>query len=156
MRGSTSSALRAPRAADTLETVESCSFTSTPSLSALTFVSLLRTSFQLDKVPTSLLIPACVDLASKRTSPLTGEPVMVLAAGGIYDGRGLASALMSGAAGVWVGTRFVSSTEASAPEYHKKLIVGAGYDVRSFLLPFLPFPPPPLPFPFVLSHLAHL
>lgn len=53
---------------------------------------------------------------------------MVLAAGGIYDGRGLASALMMGAAGVWVGTRFVASTEASAPDYHKKQIVSAGYD----------------------------
>ena len=33
-----------------------------------------------------------------------------------------------GAAGVWVGTRFVASVEAGAPKIHKDLIVSAGYD----------------------------
>lgn len=37
----------------------------------------------------------------------------------MYDGRGLAAALSYGAAGVWVGTRFVASTEAAAPKKHK-------------------------------------
>lgn len=77
--------------------------------------------------PTSILIPACVDACKGKKSPLTGEPIYVVAAGGIYDGRGLAAALMWGAQAVWVGTRFVASTEASAPKYHKDLIVSADY-----------------------------
>ncbi|KAK6906969.1 hypothetical protein I203_100958 [Kwoniella mangroviensis CBS 8507] len=76
---------------------------------------------------TSILIPACVDLCKGRTSPLTGQPVHVIAAGGIYDGRGLAASLMLGAQGVWVGTRFVASTEAAAPKKHKDLILSADH-----------------------------
>jgi len=76
----------------------------------------------------SILIPACVDAVKGKKSPLTGKPVMVIAAGGIYDGRGLAAALSYGAAGVWVGTRFVASVEAGAPPKHKELVVSAGYD----------------------------
>jgi NAD(P)H-dependent flavin oxidoreductase YrpB (nitropropane dioxygenase family) len=79
-------------------------------------------------VPTSILVPACVDAAKGRKSPLTGEPVYVVAAGGISDGRGLAAALMWGAQAVWVGTRFVAATEASAPPKHKELILSAGFD----------------------------
>ena len=41
----------------------------------------------------SILIPACVDVCKNAKSPLTGEPVIVVAAGGISDGRGLAAAL---------------------------------------------------------------
>ena len=41
----------------------------------------------------SILIPAVVDLCKNAKSPLTGEPVVVVAAGGIADGRGLAAAL---------------------------------------------------------------
>lgn len=33
-----------------------------------------------------------------------------------------------GAAGVWVGTRFVASEEAGAPKVHKDLVLSAGYD----------------------------
>jgi NAD(P)H-dependent flavin oxidoreductase YrpB (nitropropane dioxygenase family) len=80
------------------------------------------------ETPFSILIPACVDACKGKTSPLTGEPVMVIAAGGIADGRGLAAALSYGAAGVWVGTRFVASVEAGAPPMHKELVVSAGYD----------------------------
>lgn len=43
--------------------------------------------------PFSILIPAVVDLCKNTKSPLTGEPVLVVAAGGIADGRGLAAAL---------------------------------------------------------------
>jgi NAD(P)H-dependent flavin oxidoreductase YrpB (nitropropane dioxygenase family) len=41
----------------------------------------------------SILIPAVVDLCKNAKSPLTGEPVVVVAAGGIADGRGLAASL---------------------------------------------------------------
>ncbi|KZV85105.1 2-nitropropane dioxygenase [Exidia glandulosa HHB12029] len=76
----------------------------------------------------SILIPAVVDLCQQYKSPLTGEPVLCVAAGGIADGRGVAAALSYGAAGVWVGTRFVASEEAGAPKLHKELVVKAGYD----------------------------
>jgi NAD(P)H-dependent flavin oxidoreductase YrpB (nitropropane dioxygenase family) len=95
--------------------------------------------------PFSILIPAVVDLCKNVKSPLTGEPVVVVAAGGIADGRGLAASLACasfyswnrcqahrlysyGAHGVWVGTRFVASVEAGAPKMHKQQIVGAGFD----------------------------
>lgn len=52
----------------------------------------------------------------------------MVAAGGIADGRGLAASLSYGAAGVWVGTRFVASVEAGAPKKHKELLLSAGYD----------------------------
>merc|ERR1719486_1760549 len=71
------------------------------------------------EVPTSILIPMVVDLCRGKLSPLTGKQVPVVAAGGIYDGRGLAMALSLGADGVWVGTRFVASAEGGAPKKHK-------------------------------------
>lgn len=47
----------------------------------------------------------------------------VLAAGGIADGRGLAAALALGAAGAWIGTRFLASEEASIhPRYRERLL----------------------------------
>lgn len=54
-------------------------------------------------------VPAVVD-AVARAAP----EVVVVAAGGIADGRGLAAALMLGAEGVLVGTRFYASEEAAA------------------------------------------
>jgi len=53
---------------------------------------------------------------------------LVVAAGGVYDGRGLASALVQGAVGVWVGTRFVASEEAGCSRMHKEAVVSAGFD----------------------------
>ncbi|KAG6901875.1 hypothetical protein C0995_006999 [Termitomyces sp. Mi166 len=76
----------------------------------------------------SILIPAVVDACRGKTSPLTGEPIIVVAAGGIADGRGLAASLVYGASGVWVGTRFVASVEAGAPKKHKEMVLTAGYD----------------------------
>jgi len=79
-------------------------------------------------VPTSLLIPACVDLCKGHVSPLTGKPVYVVAAGGIYDGRGIAMSLSLGAQAVWVGTRFVAAKEAGASPAHKEALLKATYD----------------------------
>ena len=52
-------------------------------------------------------------------------PTPVLAAGGIADGRGLLAALMLGAVGVWVGTRFVATQESHAHAVWKERIVAA-------------------------------
>merc|ERR1712072_389969 len=78
-------------------------------------------------VPTSILLPKVVDVVRAHKSPLTGEQVLVVGAGGIFDGRGLAMALTAGCSGVWVGTRFIASEEAGAGPYHKKSVVGADY-----------------------------
>ena len=71
------------------------------------------------------LVPAVVDIAG-------GIPV---AAGGIADGRGLAAALMLGADGVLVGTRFYASQEAAGFTAAKERIVAANGDqtIRSIL-----------------------
>lgn len=65
------------------------------------------------------------------TLPLVAQAVEavdipVIAAGGIYDGRGLAAALALGAVGVWMGTRFIASAEAHAAQSYKDAVVGAG------------------------------
>lgn len=78
-------------------------------------------------VPFSVLVPAVVDVAKKFKSPLTGQPALVVAAGGVNDGRSLAASLMLGASGVWVGTRFVASEESGASQLHKEAVVGARY-----------------------------
>ena len=78
-------------------------------------------------IANSILIPAIVDVARRYKSPLTGQTAMVVAAGGIADGRGLASSLMQGAVGVWVGTRFVACTEAGCSQLHKEAVVTAQY-----------------------------
>ena len=68
---------------------------------------------------TLTLVPAMRDA-------LGAEP-LILAAGGIVDGRGLAAALALGADGVWVGTRFVASNESDAhPEWKARLITADG------------------------------
>lgn len=62
-------------------------------------------------------VPAVVDIAGA---------VPVLAAGGIADGRGLAAALVLGAAGAVIGTRFEATTEALIAVDEVKAIVAAG------------------------------
>jgi nitronate monooxygenase len=62
------------------------------------------------------LVPAIVDLVA---------PIPVIAAGGIVDGRGVAAALMLGAQGALMGTRFCASTEALGRESAKGRLVGA-------------------------------
>ena len=53
---------------------------------------------------------------------------MVVAAGGIYDGRGLAMALGLGAVGVWVGTRFICAEESSATKRHINGVLNCGIE----------------------------
>lgn len=72
------------------------------------------------QVATLPLVPQIVDAV--------GERVPVLAAGGIFDGRGLAAALMLGADGVWVGTRFIATPEARATPGYKDALVRARED----------------------------
>jgi NAD(P)H-dependent flavin oxidoreductase YrpB (nitropropane dioxygenase family) len=80
-------------------------------------------------IPNSILIPAVVDVARQyRPKLLKGATAMVVAAGGIYNGRSLAASLMQGATGIWVGTRFVASTEAGCSQAHKEAVVSAGFD----------------------------
>lgn len=64
------------------------------------------------------------------TLPLVAQAVEavkipVVAAGGISDGRGLAAALALGAQGVWIGTRFIASTEAHAGQAYRDAVVAA-------------------------------
>lgn len=67
-------------------------------------------------------------LREAPNSKFTGQPVQLVAAGGIYNGQSLAAALMLGASAVWVGTRFVLSEEAGAPKAHQEAVRTAGFD----------------------------
>jgi enoyl-[acyl-carrier protein] reductase II len=70
------------------------------------------------------------------------DPVPVLAAGGVADGRGLAAALVLGAQGANVGTRFLASEEASADEGWKRMMLQAeSEDVVRFDAWEVIFPP---------------
>ena len=71
-------------------------------------------------VATMALVPAVVDAVA---------PAQVIAAGGIADGRGMAAALALGAEGVWMGTRFIASTETNFhPRYHERLLAASEVD----------------------------
>ena len=65
------------------------------------------------------LLPAVVDAVA---------PVPVVAAGGIADGRGLAAALLLGAQGAWMGTRFVTSQEWGGPAWEQEAVLAATSD----------------------------
>jgi len=66
-------------------------------------------------VATFPLVPMIVDAIDGA--------IPVVAAGGIFDGRGLAAALALGADGVWVGTRFIATPEArTLPGYHERIL----------------------------------
>ncbi|MBA2676035.1 nitronate monooxygenase [Ramlibacter sp.] len=69
------------------------------------------------EIATMALVPSVVDA-------VPGLPVV--AAGGIADGRGVAAALMLGASGVALGTRFVASSESTVPDMYRDLLVAAG------------------------------
>lgn len=69
---------------------------------------------------TMALVPAVADAVGRTP---------VVAAGGIADGRGVAAALALGAAGVWVGTRFLAAREAAIhPEYRRRVIAAGESD----------------------------
>ncbi len=71
-------------------------------------------------VATFPLVPLVVDAMDGA--------VPVVAAGGIFDGRGLAAALALGADGVWVGTRFIATPEARAVAGFKERILESRED----------------------------
>jgi enoyl-[acyl-carrier protein] reductase II len=66
------------------------------------------------------LIPQIVDAV--------GHVVPVVAAGGIFDGRGLAAALALGADGIWVGTRFIATPEARGVLGYKEKLLASRED----------------------------
>jgi nitronate monooxygenase len=65
-------------------------------------------------VGTMALIPQVVDAV---------RPIPVLGAGAITDGRGVAAALMLGAAGAWIGSAFLATEEAGIQDFQKQAIV---------------------------------
>ena len=67
-------------------------------------------------VATVPLVPTVVDAV---------RPTPVVAAGGIADGRGLAAVLALGAAGAWIGTRFLASHEAVIHRRYQELLLRA-------------------------------
>jgi nitronate monooxygenase len=69
------------------------------------------------------LVPEAADYLAKRAAD-----TVLVAAGGVGDGRGLAAALMLGAEGVLVGTRFVATLESEAPEEFRQAIIRADGD----------------------------
>ncbi|NLV55162.1 MAG: nitronate monooxygenase [Acidimicrobiales bacterium] len=71
-------------------------------------------------VATLALVPQIVDAV--------GDRIPVVAAGGIFDGRGLAAALTLGADGIWVGTRFIATPEAHAVPGYKDALLGLAED----------------------------
>jgi NAD(P)H-dependent flavin oxidoreductase YrpB (nitropropane dioxygenase family) len=68
--------------------------------------------------PTSLLLPAVLDAVD----------IPVVAAGGYFDGRGLAAALAYGAAGIGMGTRFLLTSDSAVPDEVKRLYLSHGLD----------------------------
>jgi NAD(P)H-dependent flavin oxidoreductase YrpB (nitropropane dioxygenase family) len=72
-------------------------------------------------VATTLLLPSVLDALQD-----TGIPVV--AAGGFFDGRGLAAALCYGSAGVAMGTRFLLTSDSTVPEAVKQRYLQAALD----------------------------
>jgi NAD(P)H-dependent flavin oxidoreductase YrpB (nitropropane dioxygenase family) len=68
------------------------------------------------QVATTVLLPSVVDAVD----------IPVVAAGGFFDGRGLAAALAYGAAGVGMGTRFLLTKESTVPQAVKEAYLASG------------------------------
>jgi NAD(P)H-dependent flavin oxidoreductase YrpB (nitropropane dioxygenase family) len=79
-------------------------------------------------IPFSILLSACAEICNRYTSPLLGDKVILVGAGGVYGGNSLAAALMFGASGVWVGTRFAAAKESNATKQAKADIINGGFD----------------------------
>ncbi|KAL8286434.1 hypothetical protein RQP46_004451 [Phenoliferia psychrophenolica] len=58
-------------------------------------------------ISTAILIPACVEAVKGKKSPLTGDQILVIAAGGIHDGK--------------------CAEEAGAPKVHQEAVISAGH-----------------------------
>jgi enoyl-[acyl-carrier protein] reductase II len=71
-------------------------------------------------VATFPLVPMIVDAV--------GDRIPVAAAGGVFDGRGLAAALALGADGIWVGTRFIATPEARGIFGYKEKLLSSKED----------------------------
>ncbi len=71
------------------------------------------------RVSTLPLVPAVVDAVA---------PTPVVAAGGIADGRGVAAALMLGAEGAWIGTRFIATIESGVSEAYRSRVIASDAD----------------------------
>lgn len=69
-------------------------------------------------VPTTLLLPSVLDAVD----------IPVVAAGGFFDGRGLAAALSYGAAGIGMGTRFLLTADSAVPEDVRRRYLDFGLD----------------------------
>ncbi|KZS82144.1 2-nitropropane dioxygenase [Mycobacterium kansasii] len=72
-------------------------------------------------VATTLLLPSVLDAVQ-------GTGIPVIAAGGFFDGRGLAAALSYGAAGVAMGTRFLLTSDSTVPDAVKQRYLQAALD----------------------------
>ncbi len=72
-------------------------------------------------VATTLLLPSVLDAVAEQGIP-------VIAAGGFFDGRGLAAALSYGAAGVAMGTRFLLTSDSTVPEAVKQRYLTSALD----------------------------
>jgi NAD(P)H-dependent flavin oxidoreductase YrpB (nitropropane dioxygenase family) len=72
-------------------------------------------------VATTLLLPSVLDAVQ-------GTNIPVIAAGGFFDGRGLAAALSYGAAGVAMGTRFLLTSDSTVPDAVKQRYLEAALD----------------------------
>lgn len=82
-------------------------------------------------VPTIVL----VELIRTRVS----RTCVLLAAGGIADGRSLVRAIRAGADGGWMGTRFVASSESFAhPDYKQRLVDARSLFATAFTTAFGP------------------
>ena len=71
-------------------------------------------------IATMALVPQVVDAV--------GDKVPVIAAGGLFDGRGLVASLALGADGVWIGTRFIATPEAQAVQGYKEALLSLAED----------------------------
>ncbi len=69
-------------------------------------------------VPTTLLLPSVLDAVD----------IPVVAAGGFFDGRGLAAALSYGACGIGMGTRFLLTSDSAVPDQIRQRYLTFGLD----------------------------